>query len=188
LSYGIAGYTSYVFFTWFFLYLVNVRHMTLTSGGLWAGLPYVCVAFGTLGGGRLSDALVTRFGRRRGRLSVVLMGECLAAILILCGGRVENAYLAVILFSIATGLHLFGQTASWAAAIDIAPSHSASLFGVMNTLAQASGVIAPIATPAIAARFGWTAALDFAALMVIIAALLWLLVNPAKRITLSHDS
>src|SRR6185503_18996596 len=31
LSYGVAGYTSYVFFTWFFLYLVNVRKVSLTQ-------------------------------------------------------------------------------------------------------------------------------------------------------------
>ena len=52
LSYGVAGYTSYVFFTWFYLYLVNVRGLTKTAGGYWAGLPYVAVAVGTAMGGQ----------------------------------------------------------------------------------------------------------------------------------------
>ena len=87
LSYGVAAYTSYVFFTWFYLYLVNVRGMTKTAGGYWAGLPYVAVTIGTLAGGRLSDWLTLRYGKRIGRLSVVLAGEGLAALLIVLGGQ-----------------------------------------------------------------------------------------------------
>ena len=70
LSYGVAAYTSYVFFTWFYLYLVNVRGMTKTAGGYWAGLPYVAVAVGTIAGGRLSDWLTLRYGKRFGRLAL----------------------------------------------------------------------------------------------------------------------
>jgi MFS transporter, ACS family, glucarate transporter len=182
LSYGVAGYTSYVIFTWFFLYLVNVRHMSLASGGLWAGLPYVAVTVGTLAGGRLCDALSARFGKRTGRLSVVLMGEGVAALLIPIGGRVDDAHAAVVLISLATGFHLLGQTASWAAAVDLAPIRSGLLFGLMNTMAQIAGVIAPVATPAIAGRFGWVNALDFSAVMVFLAGLLWCAVDPGKAL------
>lgn len=183
LSYGVAAYTSYVFFTWFYLYLVNVRGMTKTAGGYWAGLPYVAVAIGTVAGGRLSDWLTRRHGKRIGRLTVVLAGEGLAALLIVFGGRIDNLTTAVLLLALATGLHLFGQTSSWAASVDIAPQHAGALFGLMNTIAQIAGSIAPIATPLIAARFGWTAALDFSAGMVVLAAILWLFVRPDRTVT-----
>ena len=183
VSYGVAAYTSYVFFTWFYLYLVNVRGMTKTAGGFWAGLPYVCVAIGTFCGGRLSDWLTRRYGKRLGRLSVVLGGEGLAALLIVLGGRIENVTLAVLLLALATGLHLFGQTSSWAAAVDVAPQHAGVVFGLMNTIAQVTGAVAPIATPIIAKRFGWTAALDFSAALVVLAALLWLFVRPDIAVT-----
>jgi MFS transporter, ACS family, glucarate transporter len=75
-----------------------------------------------------------------------------------------------------------GQTASWAAAVDLAPSHAGVLFGVMNTVAQIAATIAPIATPAIALRFGWTAALDFSAAMLALAAVLWIFVHPERPI------
>jgi MFS transporter, ACS family, glucarate transporter len=183
LSYGVAGYTSYVIFTWFFLYLVNVRHMSTAAGGFWAGLPYVAVMIGTLAGGRMCDLLSRKLGKRLGRLGVVLVGETIAALLIPVGGRVEDAHLAVFLITVATGCHLFGQTASWAAAVDLAPADAGTLFGVMNTFAQITGAIAPVATPAIASRLGWVAALDFAAAMVLLAALLWCLVDPASPVT-----
>jgi ACS family glucarate transporter-like MFS transporter len=183
LSYGIAAYTSYVFFTWFYLYLVNVRGMTKTAGGYWAGLPYVAVSIGTVAGGRLSDWLTLRYGKRTGRLLVVLAGEGLAALLIVLGGRIDNVTLAIPLLALAAGLHLFGQTSSWAAAVDIAPQHAGALFGLMNTVAQVTGAIAPIATPFIALHFGWTSALDFSAGLVTLAGLLWLVVRPDRPVT-----
>ena len=180
LSYGSASYASYVFFTWFFLYVVNVRKMDLISGGWWAALPYVGVALGTPAGGRVSDFLTLRLGKRRGRLLVVLIGEGLAAALIAAGGRVEGARLSIVLLALATGLHMFSQASSWAAAIDLAPGQAGALFGVMNTLAQVAGTISPILTPAIADRYGWIAALDFAAATAALAGFLWLFVNPER--------
>lgn len=182
MSYGVAGYPSYVFFTWFFLYVVNVRRVDMRAGGYWSALPYLAVALGTTFGGRISDRLTFRYGKRFGRLTVVLGGAVLAASLIVIGARVEDARVALLLLSLAAGFHLFAQTPSWAAAIDLTPSHAGTLFGIMNTLAQGMGVIAPVLTPAIAARFGWTTALDFAALLAALAGVLWIFVRPDRGV------
>jgi ACS family glucarate transporter-like MFS transporter len=82
LSYGISGYPSYVFFTWFFLYLVNARQVDIRAGGYWSALPYVAIAILMPIAGRLGDVLTARWGKRRGRVSVVLMGTLTAATLI----------------------------------------------------------------------------------------------------------
>ena len=156
--------------------------MDLISGGWWAALPYVGVALGTPAGGRVSDFLTLRLGKRRGRLLVVLIGEGLAAALIVAGGRVDGARQGIVLLALATGLHMFSQASSWAAAIDLAPGQAGALFGVMNTLAQVAGTISPVLTPAIAARYGWIAALDFAAAMAALAGFLWLFVNPERPV------
>ncbi len=182
LSYGVAGFPSYVFYTWFFLYVANVRKISLVSSGYWASLPYVAIAIMTPCGGRLSDWLTGRYGKRAGRLSVTLSGSIAAAILILAGSRIENATWAMICLSLAAGCHLFGQSPSWAASIDLAPLHSATLFGVMNTLAQAVGAAAPVLTPWIAQRFGWIQALDFTACMALLAGLFWLFVHPERPV------
>jgi MFS transporter, ACS family, glucarate transporter len=184
LSYGVAGYASYVFFTWFFLYIVNVRNVDIRAGGYWSGLPYVMIAIMAPLGGRVSDLLTSRYGKRPGRLSVVLTGASAAAALIIAGSRAEDVRLAVVLLSLGAGFHLFAQAPSWAATIDIAPEHSATLFGIMNTMAQLAGACAPVLTPMIAERFGWTSALDFAALMAAGAGALWLVVRPERPLAL----
>jgi len=81
-------------------------------------------------------------------------------------------------WALGAGFHLFSQTPSWAAAIDIAPQHSGTLFGIMNTMAQLTGACAPVLTPVIAEKFGWTNALDFVALMTGNVGALWLGLRP----------
>jgi ACS family glucarate transporter-like MFS transporter len=95
---------------------------------------------------------------------------------------VENAQLAMVLLALAAGFHLFGQTASWAATIDLTLSRSATLFGLMNTGAQAAGAVAPVLTPFLAKTLGWTHALDFAAGMVLLAGVLWLAIRPDRPV------
>jgi ACS family glucarate transporter-like MFS transporter len=174
LSYSVAGYPSYVFYTWFYLYIADVRHVNAAASGYWSMTPYLAMAIMSPVGGRTSDWLASRYEKRIGRAAVGLSGELLAAVLIVAGARVEDARLAMMLLALAAGFHVFGQTAAWAATIDLTLSHPATLFGLMNTGAQAAGAVAPVLTPFLAKTLGWAHALDFAAGMLLLAGVLWL--------------
>lgn len=182
LSYGVAGYPSYVFYTWFYLYIANVRHVDPAAGGYWSMLPFLAIVVLTPLGGRTSDQLVMRYGKRVGRAGVAIAGSVLAATLIVAGARIADVRVAMIFLALAAGFHLFGQTPAWAATIDLAPGRPATLFGFMNTTAQASGAVAPVLTPYLAQKLGWTHALDFAAGMVMLAGVLWIGVRPDRPI------
>ena len=52
----------------------------------------------------------------------------------------------------------------------------------MNTGSNLGGVISPTLTPFIAQRFGWVHALDFASVVALGAAALWLWISPSKKI------
>lgn len=182
LSYGVAGYPSYVFFTWFFLYLARARHIDVRASGVWSMLPYIAIACMVPVGGRLSDMLTHRFGARTGRLAVAVSGSVLACVLIVAGARCKSVPAAVLLLAAGAGFHLFGQVSSWAAATDLAGSRSATLFGIMNTSAQLTGAVAPLLTPVLAERFGWQTALDFAAGMALLAGMLWWFIRPERPI------
>ncbi|MGH9356227.1 MAG: MFS transporter, partial [Terriglobia bacterium] len=41
LSYFCQGYMPYIYMTWFFIYLVRVRGLTLMRGGLWGSAPFI---------------------------------------------------------------------------------------------------------------------------------------------------
>jgi ACS family glucarate transporter-like MFS transporter len=177
LSYVCHGYSPYIYFTWFFIYLIKVRGFTVIKGGVWGSTPFIAMTLMAPLGGWLSDRTVVRFGRTRGRQSTVWIGMTSSALLLWAGSHVANNIGAVLLLALSAGFSTFAAPSWWAGCIDLAPNHSGSLSGLMNTCANMAGGVAPILTAYLATRFGWSVALDFAAAMSFTAALLWFFVN-----------
>jgi MFS transporter, ACS family, glucarate transporter len=173
-SYFLQGYVIYIFYTWFYLYLVAERGFSAQAGGLWASVPFVAVAFTTPLGGMLSDRSVRRFGRTWGRRLPVIGGTLCSGLLLVAGGRAPQSEVAVVLLGLAAGSLNFALPNWWAKVNDISPGDSGKLSGLMNTAGGLGGVVSPVMTPWIAGRFGWIRALDFAAVIVVAAGLLWL--------------
>jgi MFS transporter, ACS family, glucarate transporter len=177
LSYMCEGYPNYIFYTWFFIYLVQVRGFTIRQGGFWGAVPYLAVVILSPLGGWFSDRAIRKFGKRRGRQSAVWLGMTLSAILLAAGAHTANNAACVLLMAGALGFNMFSTASWWATCIDLAPNFSGSLSAMMNTCGNFAGWISPILTAYIATHIGWTVALDFAAAVTFIAAVLWLGVN-----------
>jgi ACS family glucarate transporter-like MFS transporter len=181
-SYFCHGYTPYIYYTWFFIYLTRVRGFTLTKGGLWASTPFIAMTLMAPLGGWFSDKAVAHFGRRRGRQSTVWLGMTCSALLLWTGSHTVSNVSAVLLLALAAGFSHFAAPSWWAACIDLTPEYAGSLSGLMNTCANLAGGIAPISTAYIATRFGWTAALDFAALVSFCGGVIWVFVDAADSL------
>jgi MFS transporter, ACS family, glucarate transporter len=182
LSYFFHGYTPFIYFTWFFIYLTRVRGLTIAKGGLWGTTPFIAMTLLSPVGGWLSDRAVEHFGTRRGRQSTVWFGMTTSALMLWLGSRTVNDAAAILLLAGAAGFSTFAAPSWWAACIDLAPNHSGSLSALMNTCANSAGGIAPILTGYIAATFGWTRALDFGALMSFMAGVVWLFVDASNSV------
>jgi ACS family glucarate transporter-like MFS transporter len=177
LSYFCHGYTPFIYFTWFFVYLTKVRGLTITKGAVWGTTPFVSMTVMALLGGWLSDKAVARFGRRRGRQSTACLGMTCSAILLAAGSHAVGPISAVLLLAGAAGFGSFAAPSWWASCIDMTPHYSGSLSGLMNTCANIAGGLAPVVTAHIATCFGWSQALDFAAMINLTAGIIWLFVN-----------
>ncbi|MDP9148003.1 MAG: MFS transporter, partial [Acidobacteriota bacterium] len=177
LSYCCHGYTPYIYFTWFFIYLTKVRGFTVVKGGLWGSTPFIAMTLMAPLGGWISDKGVTQFGRKRGRQLAVWIGMTASAVLLWAGSHMVSNISAVLLLALSAGFGTFAAPSWWAGCIDLAPNHSGSLSGLMNTCANLAGGIAPVLTAYLATRFSWSIALDFAALVNLFAGLLWFFVN-----------
>lgn len=182
LSNLLVGYASYLYYTWFYLYIVQVRHLTVMQGGLWGSTPFIAMVLMMPLGGWTSDAAVKRFGRRRGRQCAVWLGLTLASTLLWLGSHTENNTVAIVLLALAAGFLGFATIGWWATCIDLAPNYSGSLSGLMNMGGNLGGWISPVLTAWIASHFGWTQALDFAALLTISAGLLWFMVHADQNL------
>lgn len=178
----MLGYVTYIFYTWFFLYLVNVRKLPLISGSYWSTAPFLAILAGAPLGGVISDRMVRKLGHPWGRRVPVGIAACASCLLLLVGSRLENPYHAIGLLALAAGCNSVAAVSSWALPNDLSDRHSGFVAGVLNTATNLGGALSPILTPVLAGRFGWVAALDFAALQMFSVGLLWLLVHPERRI------
>jgi len=174
LSYTMLGYIAYIYLSWFFLYLVNVRHFTVLQGSFWASGPFIAMALFCPLGGWLSDALTQKYGRRKGRAGVGSAGMLLTGLLIFAGAMVRDPYTAIVLLSLGAGILYSTVGAYWASTIDLSHRHSGALSGLMNMGANLGGTLSPTLTPMIGEAWGWPVALSVAAAAAFLGSLLWL--------------
>ena len=179
LSYTLQGYIGYIFINWFYIYLVQERHFDLISGAWISSLPWVLSIISIPLGGFVSDRLTKSFmGKIWGRRIIPIFGMTLSGLLISLGAHTQNAIMAAITLAFATAFILCVEGPFWATMIQISGSRSGTAGGIMNMGCNIGGFISPVLTPIIATLVGWENALHVAAVLAVIAALLWLWIVP----------
>jgi ACS family glucarate transporter-like MFS transporter len=182
VSYFCFGYVAWIFFSWFYIYLAEVRGLNLKSSAFYAMLPMLAMAVFCLLGGKVSDALTSTYGPRMGRCvlaSVALLG---AGIFVTSGALAENARVASLILAGGAGTLYISQSSFWSITADLAGHSSGSVSGFMNMGAQIGGAVTAQLTPWIAKDFGWTASFLVAAGLCVLGSATWLLVDPQRRL------
>lgn len=180
LSYSCLGYVAYLYLSWFYLYLVNVRGFDVLRGGLYASTPFLAMLIGCPLGGWVTDRLATRHGITAGRSISGLSGMVLAGCAIAIGGFIDSPFLAIASLSLGAGFLYFTVGAYWASTTDLSKAHAGTLSGLMNTGANVGGAISPTLTPWIAAQWGWPVSLATAGVIALLGATLWLWIKPGE--------
>jgi MFS transporter, ACS family, glucarate transporter len=182
VSYFCFGYVAWIFFSWFYIYLAQVRGLNLKSSAFYAMLPMLAMAVFCLVGGKFSDALTKVYGPRVGRCvlaSVALLG---AGIFVASGALAENARVASLILAGGAGTLYISQSSFWSVTADLAGHSSGSVSGLMNMGAQIGGAVTAQLTPWIAKDFGWTASFLVAAGLCVLGSVAWLFVDPQRRL------
>jgi ACS family glucarate transporter-like MFS transporter len=182
LSYFCYGYVAWIFFAWFYRYLAKVRGLDLKASAFYSMLPFIAMLVCCLLGGIINDGLTRRRGPRFGRCWVAAFGMLVAGIFIAFGSQVHSAQLASLVLAGGAGALYLSQSSFWSVTVDIAGVSSGSVSGFMNTGNQIGAAITAILTPWIAARFGWTASFAAAAVLCLVGAASWLVVDPTKTL------
>lgn len=187
VSYFCYGYIAWIFFAWFFTYLARVRGLNLKASAFYATLPFIGIAIGSPLGGLISDRLTRKFGRRPGRCGIAVVGIALAGVFLAFGSNVASARLASLILAGGAGALYLSQSSFWSVSADIGGAFSGSVSGFMNMGAQFGGAVTASLTPAIAARFGWTASFLVAGSLGVVGGLLWLFVDPERSLMSPAD-
>jgi len=181
-SYFTFCYVTYIFFSWFFIYLSRVRGLDLKSSALYSMLPFLAMVGGALLGGWVADWITLHVSRRLGRCGVAAFGLLLASVFLALATQVESARVASIVLAGGAGAIYLSQSAFWAVTADIAGKSAGTVSGLMNMGGQLGGAVTASLTPWIAEHFGWTASFLTAAVVCLVGSFAWGLVRPDQPI------
>ena len=182
LSYFTFGYISWTFFSWFYLYLVQVRHLSLKTSAVYSMLPFLAMTLGSLLGGAASDWLTRRVSSRVGRCFLPAGAMFLTAELLSLGSRAHEAATASLVLACGAGVLYISLSSFWSVTADYAGEFAGVVSGTMNMGNQIGGAVTATITPLIAQHFGWDASFLTATIMAALGALAWLVVNPKARL------
>lgn len=135
---------TYFFLTWFPLYLVQARGMTILQAGFAASVPAICGFAGGMLGGVLSDGMVRRGHSLTVARKVPIVGGMLLSVVMVGCNYVNANWLVVSLMALAffgKGLGALG----WAVIADTAPPEAVGLSGALfNLFGNTAGIVTPI--------------------------------------------
>lgn len=178
---------TWFFLTWFPVYLVQERHMSILKAGFIASLPAICGFIGGILGGVLSDGLMRHgWSQTKARKLPIVVGLLLATVIIGCN-YVEASWLVVLLMAVSffgKGLGALG----WAVVADTAPKEIAGLSGgVFNTFGSLAAITTPIVIGYLVKTQGsFDLALLYVGLSAVLALFCYLVVvGPIKRLEIS---
>ena len=166
---------TYFFLTWFPVYLVKERHMTILQAGFAAVAPALCGFIGGILGGLVSDRLIkmnhsVTFARKL----PIILGLFLSTSIVIC--NYVESHTAIIFFM---SLAFFGKgfgSLGWAVMSDVAPKEMIGLSGgLFNTFGNTAGIVIPIVIGYIISSTGsFNNALVFVGIHAVIALLCYL--------------
>ena len=178
ISYFSFGYIAWIFFSWFFLYMAQIRGVDLKSSANYAMLPFLSMTVFCLAGGALSDLVTRRWSLRAGRCSVASVSLAATAVFLVIGSQVHSPRLAGIILAGGAGALYVSQSSFWSVSVDIAGSNSGVFSSIINMGGQIGGAVTASLTPWIAQLYGWTTSFAVAAALAVLSALCWLTVHP----------
>jgi ACS family glucarate transporter-like MFS transporter len=176
LSYASEGYLLFMFVSWLYIYLVEVRGFSLVHGGLMTSLPWIAAIAATPMGGLLSDRLTKRFGRFKSAQIIIMSGYSLSGVLLLFAAEVNGRMLAVLALSISLAAMYLAESSFWTTATAIAGSHAAVVAGFMNTVGIVGGIASTSLVPLLVKQYGatgWIVAFGSGTAMGLMTAFIW---------------
>ncbi|WMY73862.1 MFS transporter [Buttiauxella selenatireducens] len=135
---------TWFFLTWFPIYLVQDKGMSILKVGMVASIPALCGFAGGVLGGVFSDSLIKRgYSLTVARKIPIVLGMLLASTIILCN-YTDSTALVIVLMAFAFFGKGFGAL-GWPVIADTAPKEMVGLCGaVFNVFGNVASIVTPL--------------------------------------------
>ena len=180
-SYGALSYVQYMFFYWIEYYFSKELKLPVSESRQAAFVVTMAMAVGMAGGGWVSDRLCHWFGLRWGGRAIALVGMGLSAGFSLLGVSNPDPQLVVWCFALALGSLGLCEGIFWTTAPALEKRNGGLACALLNTGGNGVGMLAPILTPLLGLRFGWSTAITVACAICGVGGLLWLGIKPSSQ-------
>ena len=178
--FGSFGWSFFV--SWMPRYLDQAHGISFQRSELMNAMPLFFGGWSCLLGGWLSDLLVRRTGLRRvGRMIFPMLGCTTAAAAMFGIRHVSSGEQAVLLMCVAAAAFDFGQGANWASIVDIGGAYAGTATGFINMVGNMGNFLQPVIGAYIFSTFGWPILFAAYAGAYLVAAMMWLVIDPRKR-------
>jgi MFS family permease len=173
-------YGFYFYVTWLPTYLEQARGLNLRNTSLLAGLPLLLAGSGCLVSGWILPHLSRRWSIGVARRSLAYISYGGAAALVLVFTFVQDSVLAMLVLGLSSFTVELSTPVTWTTAMDLGGRSVGTLTGVMNTLGQFGGSIAPtlIGYVLAATHNDWTITFYISACVYLAGALCWSVLDP----------
>ena len=140
-------------------------------------------SFANVAGGAASDALVRRFGTKRGRRFIGATALAAAGVFTIAAMLTTHPLLTVVFLALTYGAITFQQSGVFGVCLDIGGPHAGATVGLMNMIAQVGGLAGSVLYGYIVDRSGsYDAPFVPMAALLFIGSMLWLRVDASQKI------
>src|SRR5690349_16447961 len=153
-------------------------HMGKTESRFYAGLPNLAMAVAMPLGGWLTDLF-----RRQGRGGTLVPRVSMlgSSGLLLLGILARDSFWIVLWFTLSLGVLGLCEGVFWTTAVEAGGPRGGTAAAIMNTGGNGIGLLAPILTPWVSAKMGWTWGISLGALVALLGAACWWWIVPKEQ-------
>lgn len=183
-AYGCFFYGSYFYVTWFPVYLLEFRHVSLNAVGVLAALPLVAAMLGDVAGGVLTDAIYRRTARLSlARRVVAAPAMIVAALLLIPAATTDSTVTAILCLSASNFFLELVLGPAWAVPMDVGGAFSGMVTGAMNMMGAIGASVSPLVFGMLVQRGSWIMPFYVTAGVLIAGALIWtFLIDPERSV------
>lgn len=183
MMYFFYAFGSWFFFTWFPEYMKQGRGFEASELKYAVAIPFIMSMIGNIAGGHLTDRLSARYGITVGRKALGSSCLLLSAACMLLAAFMPGKISVFIFLSLCFGIFDLMLPSAWALCIDLGKQYAGSVSGAMNTFGNLGGFCCSLMFGYLLSSTGnYNLPLYLIALMLVLSAILFAFINPAKPI------